>query len=308
MRWFAIFVLVSVAGCGRASPPPPREGDPGLADASAVPQSPVLFEPDAAEPKELAVDAAAPVDLGPKGVVLGSVQLAKGHKVPLAPPPLVNGLPATAVAPCPPIDLHDQRSVTRADGGGLSPVHVAITGMRTTPPSTPRTHELFIDGCRLRPSMLAATRGDSVRITNRTDTALLPLLPGDRFMQGMMRGESRELSLKQLGRSVIRCNFANYCGETVVVTVSHPLYAITDGEGRFRIENVPLDQPLKVHAFHPLFDVATVEVTLTSKVRERTIALTLTPKPASALAPAKQPEQATPKPTQVPAARRRAQE
>ena len=292
MRWFTILVLASIAACDRA--PPPRAGDDGSVPDSAAPQPSALVEPDAAEPPELAVDAALRVDPGPTGVVLGSVRLAKGQKVPLAPAPLVNGLPATAVAPCPPIDLNDQRSVTHADSGGLSPVHVAITGMRTTPPSTPRTHELFIDGCRLRPTMLAATRGDSVRITNRTDTALLPVLPGDRFMQGMLRGESREFPLKQLGRSVIRCNFANYCGETVVVTVSHPLYAVTDAEGRFRIENVPLDQPLKVHAFHPLFDVSTVDVTLTPDARETTLALTLTPKPASALTPPKREEPAVP--------------
>lgn len=230
-----------------------------------------------------AADAA--VDAGPAlafvGVLRGRVKLKPGAEIPLAPPLTGNdGKPALSGPPCPPIDLHDRRTIAAHEGtGGLSPVHVAITDMRAAPPSQPRVHEVFIDGCRFRPTMLAAQRGDTVRVTNRSDLALLPSLPGDKFMQAMMRGETREFTIKRLGPTRLGCGFSNYCGETSIITLSHPLFAVTDAEGNFTIEKVPLDQSLTLHAWHPLFDVTSVPFTVTAGEPEKRLEIELAPAP-----------------------------
>jgi hypothetical protein len=42
------------------------------------------------------------------------------------------------------------------------------------------------------------------------------------------------------------------CGRADVVVLGHPFFALTDAEGRFRIEGLPPGE-LNVHAWHPLF-------------------------------------------------------
>jgi hypothetical protein len=222
-------------------------------------------------------------DAGPPlkfvGVVRGVVKLAKGAKLPIAPPILSHGVKPPSVAPCPPVDLSDQRTISLAkQTGGLSPVHLAMTGMSASPPHVPTTHELFIDACRLRPTLVGATRGDTLRVTNRSSTALIPTLPGDKFMRGMMTGESRDAPISAT-QVKVSCGFGSYCGEALVVATTHPLYAVTTSEGFFTIENVPLDQDLRIHAWAPLFDVSSEPFRLSEDKREAVIDLTLTPLP-----------------------------
>jgi hypothetical protein len=244
----------------------------------------------AAAAAKSAADAGPPIRF--VGVVRGVVKLAKGQKLPLAPPPLSHGIKPPSVAPCPPIDLTDQRTIALAkQTGGLSPVHLALTGMRAVPPREPATHELFIDACRLRPTLVGAMRGDKLRVTNRSDSAMIPTLPGDKFMRGMMRGETREapIAVTQLK---VSCGFGSYCGEALVIATTHPLYAVTSSEGFYTIENVPLDQDLNIHAWAPLFDVSSEPFRLSEDKREAVINLVLTPlpaKPVPAATPAAQP-------------------
>jgi hypothetical protein len=286
MRIIVAVTLGLLVGCSRE---PKSQPKPEPAQSAAL-----VSRPDAGG--QLANGPAAPrpeagvqaVDAGPPpefvGVVRGIVRLAKGVPVPLAPvPKMGNGqLDATTTPPCPALDVSDRQTIRRADkGGGLSPVHLAITGMSDVPKRSPKVHELFLDACRLRPVLLGAMRGDTVRVTNRSDMPLLPLLPGDKFMTGMLRNEQREFELTIKGSMPIRCNFGNYCGETTIVSLSHPFYAVTDAEGHFVIEQVPLDQELQIHAWHPLLNVKTVTLKLTKDEREKTIELTVEPTPAA---------------------------
>jgi hypothetical protein len=227
---------------------------------------------------------AAVVDAGPSlqflGVVRGVVKLAKGAKLPLAPPPLSHGVKPPSVAPCPPVDQADQRTIALAkQTGGLSPVHTALTGMKAAPPREPLVHDLFIDACRLRPTLLGVMRGDKLRVTNRSDSAMLPSLPGDKFVRGMMTGETREVPVEST-QTKISCSMGSYCGESLVVASTHPLYAVTSSEGFFTIEKVPLDQDLMIHAWAPLFDVTSEPFRLSDSKRELMIELILTPLPA----------------------------
>lgn len=249
-------------------------------------------------------DAPAPlVDAGPAleftGTIRGVVKLAKGQKLPLAPFPQQNGVTPPSAAKCPPIDVADQRTVTVAkQTGGLSPVHVALTGMSGAPARPPMVHELYIDGCRLRPTLVGAVKGDQVRVTNRSEAVFVPRLPAGSFMRGLMHGESSEAKLTET-RSRVECSFAAYCGESLVVATTHSLYDVTTPEGFFTIEHVPLDQELTVHAWHPLFQVASSNpVTLTHAQPEQMVELTLAPSPG-ALAIKPGPPQRAPAPVIV---------
>lgn len=248
---------------------------------------------------DAAASARADRDAGPPaqflGTVRGIVKLAKGVQLPMAGPVLNHGVVPPSTPPCPPVDNTDRRIVARSkQTGGLSPVHVALTGMKAVPTVQPATHEIFIDACRLRPALVGAQRGDTLRVTNRSETPMVPQLPGQSFMRGMLRGESAEMPLKST-QVRIHCPFGSYCGETLVISTTHPLYAVTTTEGFFTIEQVPLDQDLRVHAWHPLFDITSTGFRLTDSAREAMVELTLTPrkppklpkgsKPSSSLGP-----------------------
>jgi hypothetical protein len=227
-------------------------------------------------------------DAGPppafQGVVRGTVRLKKGARLPIAPPIVGDdGKAPLSVEPCPPIDIHDRRTII-ADkkSAALFPVHLAVTGMSAAPTREPRVHELFIDGCRLRPTLVGALRGDKIRVTNRSPVALLPLLPGDKFMQALLRGESREFPVTSFGPNPVACGFSNYCGESSVITLSHPLYDVTAADGTFTIGNVPLDQELTIHAWHPLFEVTSATFKLSDQERAKSFELELMPSPSAA--------------------------
>jgi hypothetical protein len=213
------------------------------------------------------------------GTVRGIVKLAADAKLPIAPPVRSHGVTPPSTKPCPPVDENDQRVVARSnETGGLSPIHVALTGMKAAPPAEPKTHELFIDACRLRPTVVGARRGDQIKVTNRSEMALVPQLPGAPFMRGLLRGESQSFDANQT-QTHVQCSFGSYCGETLVIATKHSLYDVTTDQGFFTIENVPLDQPLTVHAWHPLFNENSVKVELSKEKPEQMVEILLTPAP-----------------------------
>ncbi|MDB4990930.1 MAG: hypothetical protein JWN04_6108 [Myxococcaceae bacterium] len=282
MPFALLFALVLLAACQKSpASQPDSEGSAAL-QTSQLLDAGVSVD---AGPSSRVVSASQ-VDGGPPlefvGVVRGIVKLAKGAKVPLAPFPQLNGLTPPSVEPCPTPDATDQRSVTLSkQTGGLFPIHVALTGMTGAPKREPVTHDVFIDACRLRPTLVGAMRGDQVRITNRSEMPLVPRLPGASFMRGLMHGDAQQGPLKQT-RTTIDCNFGSYCGESLVIATTHPLYAVTSQEGFFAIEQVPLDQDLKIHAWNPLFEVTSAPFRLSHEQPEQMIELTLTPTAAAA--------------------------
>lgn len=290
MKRLVLLSVVLCASCERAPKPAPSTSGAATAlDAALAEAGPV-----------------SAVDAGPSaefvGSVRGVVRLAPGQTLPIAAPILVNGAAPISAAPCPPVDLNDRKTVRESESTkGLSPVHIAITGMSSVPPHTATTREVFIDACRARPTLVGAVHDDKLRVVNRSQLALLPTLPGDRFMQAILPGESREVTLKGLGTQTIGCSFSNYCGESAVITLSHALQAVSDEDGRFSIEQIPLDQELTLHAWHPLFDVASVAFKLTHAEREKGFELALTPLPGAATIEPKDAKKKAPKPARKPA-------
>jgi hypothetical protein len=221
------------------------------------------------------------------GEVSGIVKLPAGLALPMAAPLDASAGKLTVPAGCPPVSDEDRRSVSEnASTHGLFPVHIAVTQMQAAPPRAPVTHEVSIENCRLTPRLIGAMRGDKLRITNKSQATFLPVLPGDAFMQGSLPGASREVALEQMGPQLLRCGFAGYCGETVLITVAHSLYAVTDAEGRFTLSGIPLDQELVVHAWHPLFEVSSLPFKLSKAEPKQQLEFTLKPTaPAATPAP-----------------------
>lgn len=291
---FLLLIVALFGACSQQAPSEPRGAaldagsEAGSASLDAAPSVPRRASRDASS-----VDSGPPAEF--LGTVHGVIKLARGAALPIAPPVRIKGQVPSSVAPCPAVDVNDQRIVARDPAsGGLSPVHVALTEMSAVPTRAPEVHELFIDACRLRPTLVGALRGDTVRVTNRSPSVLLPILPGDTFMRGLMRGETRDFALTRLGPTAVECAFGNYCGKSLVIGVSHPLYAVSDDKGRFTIRQVPLGQELKLNAWHPLFQVTTVSVELSRAEPEKTVELTLQPTP-SAAASTRTPSSSTPR-------------
>ena len=155
----SVLAIFSVSGCEKKKsegPAATSAGSAGMADAASATLGAVSGDAGAAA----VADSSA--ELGPElaylGTVHGTVKLKPGARLPLAPPIVgPDGKAPMSVNPCPPVDAHDRRTISVHDRtAGLSPAHVAITGMTAAPKREARVHELFIDGCRQRPTMIGA--------------------------------------------------------------------------------------------------------------------------------------------------------
>lgn len=212
------------------------------------------------------------------GSISGVVRLADGATVPLAPAPKQSGrVLVDPPAPCSPWSERDRQLVATGEAGALSPVHVAVTGMSTAPQRAAVTHRITFVDCRLTPRLIGAMVGDTVEVVNTSEVPLLPVLPTDKFMQAMLKGQTRSFEVKNLGPLSISCGFGAYCGEVTIIGLAHSRYAVTDARGEFKIEQLPLDQDLQLHAWHPLFEVTSEPFRLSASEPSRTVQLRLRP-------------------------------
>jgi plastocyanin len=268
-------LLLTMAACGGRKP---DAGD----DASS--SAPVAEAPASAaankrieQPDASMTAAPAPAAFGP-GVVHGLVKLADGAQVPLGPDPRVNPGTMPTTAPCAPISDADRRVVFAASGThGLTPIHVAVTGMRQIPETMPQTREVRALDCRFQPDLVGARFGDTLRFTNNSAPVLAAMLPGDSFLRTLSAGESVEVKLKQIGAISVGCPIGAFCGGTNVISVAHPFWAVTDQAGHFRIEGLPLDEEVVLHAWHPLFNEVNLTFKLDAAHPEREVVLALEP-------------------------------
>jgi hypothetical protein len=221
------------------------------------------------------------------GKLTGIIKLREGADLPTSTLPAnIRKSVASVPAGCPPLSEADERTVARdPETQGLSPVHLAVTQMSAAPSREPRTHEVAIEDCRLTPRMLGVMQGDNLRVINRSKTTFLPVLPGDKFMQAILPGATREVPLDAPGSLEVHCGFGGYCGATMLVSVAHSLFTISDRKGHFTIEGIPLGEELIVHAWHPLFEVTSEPFKLSGEEPHKSLELTLSPLPKQAPAP-----------------------
>ncbi|MBX3271161.1 MAG: hypothetical protein KF729_12920 [Sandaracinaceae bacterium] len=209
----------------------------------------------------------------------GVVRLAEGAapprypENPMIPPP---GRPAPPET-CAPPQERDRAPLSPGPDRGLNDVLVMLADFATIPEHEPVTHDVSITDCRLTPRLVVGMQGDRLRITNRTDYPFLPDL-GASVLQAVLHERSREVELGQGGVRTLQCAFAAPCGRAEIVTLYHPLFAVSDESGRFRIENAPANEEIRISAWHPLVEEATQTLTLRAGETRR-VELVVTPAP-----------------------------
>ena len=145
--------------------------------------------------------------------------------------------------------------------GALVGVAVVASGFTKPAIRPPQVHEVVIDECRLQPSMLVAMKGDEIVIRNNVDFPFMPMYGTTSMARSLLPGQQFDFKLDQGGhRDAIVCAVTAMCGRTDVLTLHHRLYAVTDERGRFRIEDFPADEPVRLSVWHPLFASVTQEV------------------------------------------------
>ena len=148
---------------------------------------------------------------------------------------------------------------------------------QAAPPAAPRT--------------LVAERGDTIHFETELNFPFFPDL-GTGFSRALLPTDPLDLVLDQGGVRTIGCAFANACGRMEVVTLYHPVFTVSDAEGRFRMTNVPANQEIRVTAWHPLFQ----EIAGNTRVEPgQTVQLELVIQPVASAAPAPPPEPASPR-------------
>ena len=244
---------------------------------------------DAPESGGASTDESAATRAAETGTIEGIVRLAAGSELPSY-PQSPTSVPGREPLPpeCTPSRARDSQPIQVGASGGLTNLVIVIaddTGNEEDWPSAgpPVVHEMAIRDCRTTPSVVVAVRGDQLRMANETDYPFFPDLGGG-VLQALLRQEPREISLDIGGIRTIQCAFAAPCSRTEVVVLYHRLAMVTDEEGRFRIEGVPSDRPLRVTAWHPLMlearQAVTVEAGATASVE-----LEITPAVIEAPAP-----------------------
>ena len=204
---------------------------------------------------------AAVSQLGSGSVVIGEVRLAVGETLPaytvedlerkLVEYPTVDAEPPRCKT-----DTPEGQLVTMTDGRLLKGIVVAASGFTTFRPRKPRKHHLTLEGCRLHPSIIGAMTGDTLHLRNKTDYPFVPIFGPMPTMGPLQPGKHYKISLPHAGVESMMCSRQARCGRTDVVVMHHPVFGVTDEQGRFRIDDFPASETVKLSAWHPLFEEA----------------------------------------------------
>jgi hypothetical protein len=204
----------------------------------------------------------------PVGVVEGVVTLKDGAKLPSFPVELMSRQTLRTKLTeqpkvCSPTSLADQQPVQLTPDGTLVGVLVAGSEFKKPYQRPALVHNVTIEDCRLKPSFVAAQKGDKLIIRNATDYPFMPQFGAAAYMETLIKGQEKEIDLDKGGLvTSILCGFTASCGRADVIVLYDAIYAVTDNKGHFRIENVPAGQEGRLSVWHPLFQETSAKVYL----------------------------------------------
>lgn len=220
---------------------------------------------------------------GPVGTLIGEVLLAPDSQLPAYTPldlvrrPLrVHGLPDPP-SECTEANEAARTAVSLAPDGRLRGVVIAASDFTRVRERKAKRHKLQIEHCRLTPTIIAAQGGDILELENHDDYAFEPLLGPSYEGRVLHRGKTLELPLVASGIDIVQCTLGAPCGRADVLVFHHAVHTVSDDAGRFRIENFPAGELVRVTAWHPLFEPAETFVWI-EPGQQTAVKLQLTPK------------------------------
>lgn len=247
-----------------------------------------------AKPK---LGASAPGSAPPEpATVTGSVKLAPGFELPSYSPEdmerhiLQHIHGGTFPEKCTPPKLSDRTPVLQGPDGKLIGVMVAASQFSNSTPRGPKVFDVVIKDCRLTPRLVVGQLGDLINLKNEVEFPFMPTYGANAYNETMVPGQSKAMRLDKAGVDNVLCGFTAPCGRTDVVVVRHPVFAVTDEKGIFKIEDFPTDETVQLNAWHPLFQDATISVKV-GNGETKSVEFVLTPLPPKPAPAAEEPKQ-----------------
>ncbi len=241
---------------------------------------------------------------GPVGVLTGRVRLADGAGMPeyaafdLGRRPLHEAGSEAEPASCAAANQAARHPVQLTADRALSGIVVAASDFTRMRARDPVVHPVQIHRCRLQPPLIAAQGGDLLELRNDDAFPFRPMLGPSYAARILPPGSKVRVPLRPGTVDSILCSRGAPCGRTDLVVFYHPVYAVTDARGEFRIPNFPAAELVRVSAWHPLFEESQTFVWLEPGERGHA-ELLLTPKrrflPSSAQAGASPGSEARPR-------------
>ena len=115
-------------------------------------------------------------------------------------------------------------------------------------------HRVVIRGCQLEPAVVAARTGDWLVIENLDDFTFAPLMGPAVHAPELSKGTRARVPLTGGEVTSLICTPDAPCGRSDIVVFHHPVFAVSDAAGRFRIPNFPDSEQVRITAWHPLFE------------------------------------------------------
>src|SRR5262245_9226211 len=145
------------------------------------------------------------------------------------------------------------RIVLGKDGGVKNTV-VYLTAVTEGKPFPDKYAQLDQTKCAYDPHILLAPQGAKMIMKN-SDPILHHahgyFMKNDAFNLAFpTQGQNVEVPLRREGILSIKCDAGHSWMSAYVFVMSHPYYAVTDEEGRFRLDNIPAGRPYNLRVWH----------------------------------------------------------
>ena len=246
-RWPVVAALVALSGC--ETPAEIWVEDAGPA-RTAAPRSTATPALDPAQVAKLVNPKGEAPYAGPTGKVTGLVRW-----VGEAPPP--SGL-AFPKGKCPDAESAYGKKARVSPSGGVADALVAVTGYAGFVPAHGEAAKLTLHGCAPNRRTVAMTVGQRLEVANLDPLeSYMPFLenaPTSAVLVAIPRGEPVRLYPHKLGRFQLKDQLPKPFLAVDVYVLKYATHDVSDLEGRFTVERVPVGK-VKVNAFLPSLDL-----------------------------------------------------
>lgn len=246
-------VLVGALGACKTQPTPAPSPSTSttLASATAAPTKPANAVPISSASVMAAVNPQGlPPYAGPTGAVEGTIYVSGDP----APPQMGQAFDGCATAASV-YGKQFREGAPLADGRRpLGDAMVGITGYSGFYlPEGKDSQKITIDGCAFSQRTIVLTLGQALEVQNLSNDVFAPELenqPAPALMMAAPKSDPVRLYASRVGRYRVIERTKHPWMEADLFVIGHPLHAVTDMTGHFRIDGVPVGK-LTVGAIHP---------------------------------------------------------